>query len=75
MVNIGEVTGIVPQPNSPAPMVSPPRRTSILPISLLTENGSNGIGSTLDAGPEYVALRKLISTSADIPLVNTLPAA
>lgn len=45
----------------------------ILPISLFTEKGSSGMGSALDAGPEYVELRRLISTSADMFLVNTLP--
>lgn len=60
------------QDNLPAPIVSPPRRISILPISLLTEKGSMGMGRALEAGPEYVELRRLISTSADMFLVNTL---
>ncbi len=31
------------------------------------------MGSARDAGPEYVELRRLISTSADMFLVSTLP--
>lgn len=58
--------------NLPAPIVSPARRMSILPISLFVENGSKGMGRTLGACPEYVELRKLISTSADMFFVNTL---
>lgn len=41
------------------------------PISLFTENGSRGTGSALDAGPEYAAPLRLISTSADMFFVNT----
>lgn len=44
----------------PAAIVSPPRRTSILPISLFTENGSTGIGCTLVEGPEYAGLVNMI---------------
>lgn len=58
--------------NAPAPMVSPARLSRILPISLFTENASRGIGRALDAGPEYVELRRLISTSADMFFVSTL---
>lgn len=46
---------------------------STLPISLLTEKGSKGIGCALAAGPDIVALRSVICTSADMLLVSTLP--
>lgn len=58
--------------NRPAAIVSPSRRIKILPISLFTEKGSKGIDCGLIEGPEYVGLRKVICTSADIFFVITL---
>lgn len=52
----------------PAAIVSPPRRKTILPNSLLTLKGSTGMGSSepLDV------LRIVISTLADVCLGRTL---
>lgn len=57
---------------APAAIVSPPRRISILPISLFTAKGSKGIGCGRANGPEYTGLRRVIWTSADVLFVNTL---
>jgi hypothetical protein len=55
----------------PAPIVSPPRRTRTLPISLFFAKGSIGIGRALLA-PDIVATLNAIWTSADTPFVKTL---
>lgn len=55
----------------PAAMVSPPRLTKILPMSLLTENGSNGIGRAVADGADNVPARNVISTSAEVPRDKT----
>ena len=58
--------------DTPAPIVSPPRRIKILPMSLFTENGSIGMGSAFAEGPDVPLGRRDICTSADAPFVSTL---
>jgi len=55
----------------PAPIVSPPRRIKIRPMSLLQEKGSNGIGRTVERDPDVAKARNEICTSADMPFVRT----
>lgn len=40
-------------------------------MSLLEAKGSNGMGRAVDAGPDMVAARKEICTSAEVALVKT----
>lgn len=59
-------------PRSPAAIVSPPRRISILPMSLLAAKVSNGMGRAIDNGPDNVPDLSMICTSADVLFVSTL---
>lgn len=56
----------------PAAIVSPPRLRRMRPISLFTANGSIGMGLGTEPVPEKPSPRKVISISADVPLVKTL---
>lgn len=56
----------------PAAILSPPRRSNILPISLFVEKVSIGIARTPEFAPDVLAVRRLISTSAETPLPKTL---
>ena len=56
----------------PAAIVSPLRLNKKRPMSLFTANGSIGMGLGAAPVPERLSPRKVISISADVPLVKTL---
>lgn len=58
--------------NLPAAIVSPPRLSRMRPMSLFAANGSIGMGLGTAPVPERLSLRRVISISADVPLVRTL---
>ena len=57
--------------DSPAAMVSLPRRSRILPMSLFAAKVSRGIRVVVEI-PDTMVERRTTCTSAEVPLVNTL---